>query len=201
MRRAILVPLLLATAPARGQDIELAPGMTLETRLDGDLNGDEVNDIAFISGNGDTRALTVLLSDSHEVHVDFNAETLELEPTGLGPGVLKIAGNVLTLEDLTGGTTAHATTYRFRHDGARKRMRLIGMDVTLYSRTFAHDGYEMSWNLITGDTTAHELRLANDGTDRAYADTAERRFKRRTRPVWLSETPDPDTLLEETSQD
>ena len=38
-------------------------------------------------------------------------------------------------------------------------MRLIGMDATVYSRTFAHDGFEASWNLLNGDATTRELKL------------------------------------------
>ena len=135
-----IVPLLLvltAAVPAAAQDIQLPPGTELETRTDGDLNGDGVDDIAFLAGNEDGRTLTVLLSVKGEVDVDFTAETLELEPTMFGPGTLTIAGNVLTFEDLTGGTTAIASNRRFRYDGLRKRMRLIGLDATVYSRMFA----------------------------------------------------------------
>jgi len=202
MRRAALLAFsLLASAPAQAQDIELPPGTELETRIDGDLNGDGVSDIAFVAGNEDSRSLTVLLSAKEEVHVDFIAETLELEPTMLGPGSLEIAGNVLNFKDLTGGTTAVGSTRRYRYDGLRQRMRLIGIDATVYSRTFAHDGFEASWNLINGDAVTRELRLNRGSGDAAYEPGRERRFKHRVRPQWLAESPDPETMLEEMRQD
>lgn len=198
-----IVPLLLvltAAVPAAAQDIQLPPGTELETRTDGDLNGDGVDDIAFLAGNEDSRSLTVLLSAKGEVDVDFTAETLELEPTMFGPGTLTIAGNVLTFEDLTGGTTAIASNRRFRYDGLRKRMRLIGLDATVYSRTNAHDGFETSWNLLNGDTITRELRLVEGAGEDAYENGRERRFKRRIRPQFLADSPDPETTLEEARQ-
>src|SRR5688500_17389557 len=142
MRRSALLALqpLLAAPPAAAQDIELPPGAILEARVDGDLNGDGTSDVAYVAQTEDSRALTVLLSLEHEFDVEFLPEVSILEPTMLGPGSLVIEGNVLTFEDLTGGTTAIASTYRYRYDRAGKRMRLIGMDATLYSRTNAHDG-------------------------------------------------------------
>ena len=198
-----IVPLLLvltAAVPAAAQDIQLPPGTELETRTDGDLNGDGVDDIAFHAGNEHRRSLTVLLSVKGEVDVDFTAETLELEPTMFGPGTLTIAGNVLTFEDLTGGTTAIASNRRFRYDGLRKRMRLIGLDATVYSRTNAHDGFETSWNLLNGDTITRELRLVEGAGEDAYENGRERRFKRRIRPQFLADSPDPETTLEEARQ-
>ena len=142
----------------------------------------------------------LLLSAKGEVDVDFTAETLELEPTMFGPGTLTIAGNVLTFEDLTGGTTAIASNRRFRYDGLRKRMRLIGLDATVYSRTNAHDGFETSWNLLNGDTITRELRLVEGAGEDAYENGWERRFKRRIRPQFLADSPDPETTLEEARQ-
>ena len=200
MRKIVPLLLVLAAVPAAAQDIQLPPGTELETRTDGDLNGDGVDDIAFLAGNEDSRSLTVLLSAKGEVDVDFTAETLELEPTMFGPGTLTIAGNVLTFEDLTGGTTAIASNRRFRYDGLRKRMRLIGLDATVYSRTNAHDGFETSWNLLNGDTITRELRLVEGAGEDAYENGRERRFKRRIRPQFLADSPDPETTLEEARQ-
>ena len=133
--------------------------------------------------------------------VEFRSEALPLELTPHGPGTLAIEGNVLTFEDLTGGTTAIASTRRYRFDRLRKRMRLIGLDATLYSRTNAHDGFEASWNLITGDAVTRELKLVEGAGEDAYADGRKRRFKQRVRPRWLAESPDPETMLEEMRQD
>jgi hypothetical protein len=188
----------LAAYPAAAVEPEIADGEELEARVDGDLNGDGTADLAYIVRADDWRELRVVLSYQSEVDFGFEpAEALDLDPYPLGPASLSLDGNVLKVEDLTGGTTAYATTRRFRHDGSRKRMRLIGMDVKLYSRTYAHDGAETSWNLLTGDANAHDLRLNRGDGEQAYDVVRQRSFKRRVRPIWLADSPDPETLLEE----
>lgn len=195
MRRLALPALLLAAAPAQAQDIALDPGEVLEVRAEGDLNGDGVDDIAYIVGTIDSRTLTVLLSVKHEFDFEFRQERLPLEITLLGPGSLTIAPGTLTVEDLTGGTTAVASTRRYRYDKAEGRMRLIGLDATLYSRTFAHDGFEFSWNLLNGDLITRELHLNEGGGDAAYDPIVEKKGKRRTGEVWLADSPDPEQLI------
>jgi len=194
--------LLLAALPAQAQEIVLEPGTELETRADGDLNGDDVNDIADVAFGEDSRTLTVLLSNrTGEFDVEYVLEALALEPTMLGPGALTIERGVLRFEDLTGGTTAVSSIRRFRYDATRKEMRMIGLDATIYSRTNAHDGFEMSWNLLNGDAVTRELRLVEGAGEDAYEKGQERRFKYRIRPQWLADSPDPETMLEEMRQD
>lgn len=200
MRTTPLLALLLVPTPVLAQDIALSPDTAIEARIDHDLNGDGVDDIAYVAFDDDSRALTVLLSVKHEFDIEFARESLALELTMLGSASLAVEGNVLVFEDLTGGTTAYASTRRFRYDARRKRMRLIGMDSTLYSRTYAHDGFYASWNLLNGDTVTRELRLNRSGGDAAYDQVRERRFKRRIRPQFLSDSPDPETMLEEMRQ-
>lgn len=198
MRKAAIAAIMLAGLSAAAMAIEpqVQAGETVEARLNADLNGDGAADLAYIVGTGQWRELRVALAGRGQV------EALDLSPDELGPGSLSMDGNVLKFEDLTGGTTAYSSTRRFRYDSLRKRMRLIGMDVKLYSRTFAHDGYETSWNLVTGEGKAAELRLTNraDG-NRAYHTARQVSFRRRTRPVWLPDTPDPEALLEEMRED
>ena len=190
------VPLWLCLAvPAQAQDIELPAGSELEARVDADLNGDGIDDVAYLAGNEDSRALSVLLSEKGEVHVEHRPDVLVLDPTSLGPGSLTLDGNVLKFEDLSGGTTAVASTHRFRYDPAIGHMRLIGLDATLYSRTYAHDGFELSWNLLTGDLITRELRLNRGDGDATYDEIDERKSKRPSDPVWLSETPYPEDLI------
>jgi hypothetical protein len=193
----------LAARAAHAQPTEIVPGVELpagaeiETRVSGDLNGDGLEDAAYVAHNDDSRALTVLLSVKDEFSFDYRTEVLVLEPTSLGPGSLTLDGNVLKFEDLTGGTTAVSSTRRFRYDGRGEHMRLIGLDATVYSRTYAHDGFETSWNLLTGDATARELKLNTGGGDAAYSPGPQHSFKRSTRALWLANSPDPETVLEE----
>ena len=182
----------LAAHPAAAIEPNVTPDERVESRLDADLNGDGNADLAYIVAADDWRELRVVLAGRN------GTEALDLSTDALGPASLAMVGDVLRFEDLTGGTTAYSSTRRFRYDSVRNRMRLIGMDVTLYSRTFAHDGYEGSWNLLTGEGKGNELRLDESaGGDRAYDKARQHSFTRRTRPVWLVDAPDPEDLLEE----
>ena len=201
MRKVVPLLLLLAALPAQAQEVLLEPGTELETQVDGDLNGDDINDVAYVAFGEDSRTLTVLLSNrTGEFDVEYVLEALALEPTMLGPGALTIERGVLRFEDLTGGTTAVSSIRRFRYDAMRKQMRMIGLDATIYSRTNSHDGFEMSWNLLNGDAVTRELRLVEGAGEDAYEKGQERRFKYRTRPQWLSAAPDPETMIEEMRQ-
>lgn len=196
MRNLLLSMVALAAAPASAQELMLPEGDELELRVDGDLNGDGVNDIAYLAHNADSRALTVMLSVKHEFDVEHRPEMLILDSSST-PSALVIEGNVLKLEELSGGTTVFSSTMRFRYDGRGDQMRLIGMDARVYSRTYAHDGFEASWNLLNGDVTTRELKLNTGGGDEAYKSGPQRSFKRRIRAQWLSDAPDPETFLEE----
>jgi hypothetical protein len=203
MRRiAPLVALLAATA-THAQPTQIVPGVELpaaaevETQVNGDLNGDGLEDAAYVAHNDDARALTVLLSVKREFDFEYRTEVLELELSEFTPGKLSLDGNVLSFEDMTGGTTAVSSTRRFRYDGRGGHMRLIGLDAMLYSRTFAHDGFETSWNLLTGDTTTRELKRKTGAGDATYQPGPQQSFKRRIRAQWLADSPDPEVVLEE----
>ncbi len=175
------------------ETIEL--GEEIESRGDGDLNGDGRIDTAYAVGSVDARAVHVLLS-AHGGPTPYRpAGVLRLDTAALGAAKLSIAKGVLKVEDLSGGTTAIAATYRFRAEPGGAKMRLIGLDATLYSRTFAHDGFEMSWNLLTGDIVTRELRLSAGGGDPRYDRLFEQRFKRPSKPVHMEDTPDPEMVM------
>ena len=190
---AMLLPF---SAPVLALEPVVASGEHLETRLDADFDGDGIPDVAYITGSNDKRNLHITYSAS-------GAEYLPLETTPLGPGslsfnkgVLSFNKGVLVFEDLTGGTTAYSTTRRYRFDPAEIRMRLIGFDTTLYSRTYAHDGFELSWNLLTGKLITRELHLNRKGGDAAYDLVVEHTTRRKSGKVWLFDTPDPEALME-----
>ena len=193
MHKMAIATVLLAGLAAAAAAIEpsVTTGETVESRLSGDIDGEGTADLAYIVSTDDWRELRVVIAGRDGV------EALDLGTDPLGPGELSRAGGVLTFKDLTGGTTAYASTRRYRYDAIRNKMRLIGLDVTFYSRTFAHDGYETSWNLLTGEGKTAELRLTAGSGDPAYDKARQVSFRRRTRPVWLTDTPDPETFLEE----
>lgn len=86
-------------------------------------------------------------------------------------------------------------THRFRWDAKLQAMRLIGLDATLYSRTFAHDGVEASWNLLTGDLVTRTLRLDTGPGDRAYNPVGEKKSKRPVPPLRLEDSFRPEGIL------
>lgn len=171
---------------------QLELGEEIEVRADGDLNGDGDTDTVFVVASPDERHLYVVLSYRGEVDIGHEpAGDFELEPYPLGAAELSISKGVLTIKDLTGGTTALSATYRFRAvmTKERPRMRLIGLDAKIYSRTNAHDGDEMSWNVATGDTITSLLKLTGTGEDRGYDTLYTRKFKRPVRTIYMEDTP------------
>ena len=199
MRHALALALGLLALPAAAQEGPrplLAEGETVEVELREDFNADGRADLAYIGAREDSRELRVVTSYVSEVEIGENPpQVLVLDPYPLGDGVLKLKGNVLLLEDLTGGTTAVFSTHRFRWDAKLQAMRLIGLDATLYSRTFAHDGIKASWNLLTGDFASHTLKLRGGDSDTAYDEVDKKRKKKRSAPVRLEQSPTGDDLL------
>jgi hypothetical protein len=191
LRRIVAAGLVLALATsAAAFEPELRAGETLEARVDRDLDGDGTPDVAWLAGNDEKRQLVVHLSNG-------GYESLDLDTTQFGPGTLTIDHGVLVFEDMTGGTTAVASTRRYRFDARTLRMRLIGLDATFYSRTYAHDGFDVSWNLLTGDVRTEALRVNRGSGDAAYDHIAAHKGKKRSPPVWLSQTPDPEDVIEQ----
>lgn len=202
MRLTALLALMVLAYPVVAQaTVHAVSSMDIEAAVTADLNGDGVDDHAMILRHGATsRELRVVTSYRNET--DFGespSQVLALDPYPLGDAQLSVKdgvrGKVLVLKDLTGGTTAVASTHRFRWDAKLQAMRLIGLDATLYSRTFAHDGMKASWNLLTGDLSSHRLKLRNDGSAIAYDEVDRRRRKKRSAPVRLEQSPTGDALL------
>jgi hypothetical protein len=173
--------------------MELPPGMELEKRLDADLNADGLTDIAFVARNDDSRALCVLFGFMEEMdmgHSPAGKTALAVDP--LGPVSLSAPKGVLVVEDLTGGTTAISSTYRYRYDVTSKRMRLIGDDVKLYSRTNAHGWREISTNRLTGLQIRRSADLDDAGE---YVEKPETRGKAPTASLYMEDAPAPEATL------
>jgi len=195
-RPARLALALLATPVVAQASFPAIDEAHLEALVTADLNGDGLEDRAMViqSGNRELRVVT-----SYRSETDFGdnpAQVLALDPYPLGDATLtakdSARGKVLVFEDLTGGTTAVASTHRFRWDGKLGAMRLIGLDATLYSRTYAHDGEEASWNLLTGDLVTRTLRLDKE---RGYDKVGETRAKKPSPPLKLEDSPSGGDLL------
>lgn len=203
MTQPTLLALALLGAPAAAQERPqpfLAEGETLEVELRGDFNADLVPDLAYVAAKEDRRELRVVLGYANETASgELPAQVLPLDSYPLADASLSIAGpargKVLLLGELTGGTTSVASTHRFRWDAKLGAMRLIGLDATLYSRTFAHDGQEASYNLLTGDLVTRTLKLNAGPGDTAYAKVREKRRKKPSKPLRLEDAPSGDDLL------
>lgn len=174
----------------------LAPGEEIEARVDGDLNGDGDVDTVLVLVKEDERTVRAFFTGRNAARITHvPAGMFKLLPAALGPAELSIDKGVLIIRDLTGGTSATSTTYRFRSEAAAPKLRLIGLDATAYSRTYSHDGAEMSWNLLTGDIITARLKVAADDSDRGYDKVGAKRARRPASAVYMENTPDPEDEL------
>jgi hypothetical protein len=210
MRTLVLAVTLAASGPAETMPppeipvltdaeirADLRDGEEIETRVDGDMNGDGDIDTAYIVRGDDTRWLHVRFAARGEYDLYHEpAGSVELDAFPLGPAEMTVSKGVLVVRDLTGGTTAVSATYRFRGDKEWPKMRLIGLDATLYSRTYAHDGAEMSWNLLTGDVIATRMKLIGSGENANYDKSAVKRFKRPVTALYMEDTPNAEETLD-----
>lgn len=210
MRKLALAAILLVSGTAQAMQrpeipplgdeairAELKAGEEIETRVDGDMNGDGDTDTAWIVRGEDTRSLHVRFAARGEYDISYEpAGSVELDAYPLGLADMAVSKGVLVVKDLTGGTTAVSATYRFRSDKAKPKMRLIGLDATLYSRTYAHDGAEISWNFLTGDVIATKMKLVGSGENATYDKSAVKRFKRPVKVTYMEDTPSAEETLD-----
>ncbi len=175
---------------------QLAPyipdGAEIETRLDADLTGDGLRDLAVVAANDDVRVLKVMIGYADDTSMGFDpAGEMRMGGSPLGTASLSVKKGVLLVEDLDGGTTAIQSLYRFRFDPKQTKMRLIGDDVTLYSRTNAHDSTSISTNRLNGTQIVTRRVVGEDG----YTDQPEPRKRIGTAPIWMEDAPLPEDTL------
>lgn len=180
-------------------------GMQLQAQLAADLTGDGRPDLVFVAGNDEGRVLQVLArihvdaAPGQAAYEDFEPiDSMTLETTPLGPASLSTRKGVLIVDDLVGGTTATAATYRFRFDPAEDRMRLIGIDAERYSRTNSHGGIQLSWNLLNGAHIVQSSRLEEAPTEDSgmYRFSRPQRTVQEIEKVFMDQTPNPDNLID-----
>jgi hypothetical protein len=167
-------------------------GARIETRLDDDFTGDGIRDLAVVAANDDVRVLKVMIGyvDEFSLGLDPVGE-MRMGGSPLGTASLSVKKGVLLVEDLDGGTTAIQSLYRFRFDPKQTKMRLIGDDVTLYSRTNAHDSTSISTNRLNGTQIVTRRVVGEDG----YTDQPEPRKRIGTAPIWMEDAPLPEDTL------
>lgn len=203
---AVLALILAATAaPARppSQPHEsgelrsrLPAGATIEVQLEADITGDGLRDIIAVGRGEDERKLVVLVAYSTDTDMGYRpVGEMAMDTSPLGSAELSLKAGVLIVEDLTGGTTAISSLYRFRYDKPADRMRLIGDDVTLYSRTNMHGSVEVSTNRLTGVriTKRSEIKGKGENASLVPGKPAIKRVSRK--PVYMEEAPDPAVMV------
>ena len=188
-------PVVPVLEPPTDDILENDDGGRVEVRLDADLTGDGLVDVAAVmrEEDADRRRLVVMRGFRGEFdqgHEPF-AE-MARDPFPVGAATLIEKKGVLVVEDLSGGTSAIASTYRFRYDAAAERMRLIGDDVVYDSRTFGHDSVRISTNRLTGLRISRVDKVDAEGEITPQPETRETVDKA---PVWMETAPPPDVTL------
>ena len=179
--------LMLAAADAPSATAQSDP--PIEAELSADVTGDGRVDHVTVSGGGDSRRLIVkAASDAGPIQIG----SVALSEDSLMNTDLEMRDGVLLVGELSGGTTAVSSLYRYRYDPAVRRMRLIGDDVTVYSRTYAHGMTEVSTNRLTGQRTTTRSELAPKSfAPQAYRPGRVTRSRVSRTPIWMEDSPDP----------
>jgi hypothetical protein len=169
-------------------------GVQQETVLSADFDGDGETDVAMVARNDDRRVLLVLLGKKQGGLRRIGIG--ELDPYPLGEAELKAPKGVLVVTDLTGGTSAIQSTYRYRFDRATGRMRLIGDDVSHYSRTWQHGTTTVSTNRLTGKRITTINDLVGEGENAELGPDKATTSKVPVEPaLYLEDAPSPEATL------
>jgi hypothetical protein len=165
-------------------------GWRLETQLEADFDADGKQDIAMVVRNDDERWLLVAVGEGKGLR---RIGLGELDPFPLGDASLEAKKGVLLITDLTGGTTAIQSTYRYRYEKATGRMQLIGDDVELYSRTNSHGGISVSTNRLTGDRVSQKNSVDEPDGERRFS--KEEKSKLPLAKLYLEDAPQPEDTI------
>ena len=179
------------TLPSRADALALfvPKGFAVEAKVTADFNKDGKDDVAAVVKGEDERYLLVAVAEGKGLR---RIGLGELEAYSLGEAQLSAPKGVLIVEDLTGGTTAISSLYRYRYEAATDRMQLIGDDVELYSRTNQHDSTKVSTNRLTGDRTTTVNKLTDAGD---YRPMNPKRSKVKVEKFYIENAPDPSQTL------
>jgi hypothetical protein len=165
-------------------------GWRLETQLEADFDADGRADIAMIVRNDEERWLLVAVGEGKGLRrIGLGA----LDPYPLGDASLEAKKGVLLITDLTGGTTAIQSTYRYRFEKASGRMQLIGDDVELYSRTNSHGGISVSTNRLNGKRITQTSTIDEPDGERRFS--KEKLTTVPLQPVYLEDAPAPEDTV------
>ncbi|KFN41149.1 hypothetical protein [Arenimonas oryziterrae] len=181
---AVAAPVAAVEFPKRADALPVfvPAGMTIETQLEADLNKDGIADTAAVIRGEDVRYLLVAVREGKGLR---RVGLGEIDAYPLGNATLTAPKGVLLIEDLTGGTSAVFSKYRYRYDAASDRMQLIGDDVTYYSRTNQHDAIEISTNRVTGARITQVRKLTGEN----YVPQKPKQTKVKVQKLYLETAP------------
>lgn len=206
-----LVPALLLIAGAAGADDRVPPVMTDETlqlslpdgarveaRLDADINGDGLTDVVVVARNDTDRVLKAFAAYSSETDNGFDpVGEMRMAYAPLAKTTLRLLHGVVIVTDTDAAATSIDATYRFRFERqpdaiGQGRMRLIGDDVHVHSRTGAHGSTAVSTNRLTGERIVRVSTPGPSGDVKQPPKTS----KVAAKPLYMEDAPTPGQTLE-----
>lgn len=172
---------------------EVPDGTRLETRLDTDLSGDGLIDTVLVVRGDNWRTLKVLVAaNDGSVTGHPLAGEMALDPLPISDARLSESKGVLIVEDVYGDASAIASIYRYRYERGERRMRLIGDEVQVYSRTEGHDSLKITTNRLTGQRVREVGKLGDNGK---YVQRSPLRESVSTDPIYMEQAPAPEAIL------
>ncbi len=159
-------PVAAKTAPALTGFVPA--GWSIEQTLQGDLDGDTIDDAAVVlieAGPTRNRGLLVLLKrQAAWVLVGSSRDLLQCGECagakgGDGAPVMTVAERVLAITQLFGSRPYGSSTHRFRLDKSNRKLQLIGLDTTSGDSLLGTSS-KISTNLLTGMTASQIVSCA-----------------------------------------
>ena len=209
MPLARLAPFFLLIAGAAGADDRVPPAMTdetlrlalpdgasIEARLDADLDGDGMKDVVVVARSDTDRVLKAFAAYSSETDNGFDPlGEMRMSYAPLAKTALRMLRGVVVVTDTDAAATSIDATWRFRFERQRDgsgRMRLIGDDLRVHSRTGAHDSTTVSTNRLTGERIVQVATPGPKGDVKQPAKTS----KVSSKPLYMEDAPTPGQTLE-----
>ena len=209
MRRVLTLLLgclpLLAMAqqgPGRVPDAELRAWLgtlQLEARLDADVTGDGQLDLVYVAADANMRVVGIL--DGNNARTGFGARRIGEAPmvaSSTSATALSIDDDgELVVEQVTGDDIITATTWRFRHEPASRRTRLVMFAAERYGAVLNRASVRVQWNLDNGEyLLEHGEQVTLDGGGEVCVYGPAERSTRMSPPLYMADAVDPVALLD-----
>lgn len=171
--------------------------LTLEARLDADLNGDGRPELIYVAADHNDRLLGILRGG--EGAAGIGSRLLGEAPLVAAPRSsvsLALDNGELVVEQVAGEGAVSMTRYRYRYDAPARQVRLVDLSTEQYGNPVEQQTTRLEWNLDSGaHVVVHGEAVTLDDGQAVYVYGPETRTVRNTAPVYLAHTPDPLALL------